>query len=207
VIRVHIVDDHPVVRQGLTRVLGAEPGVVVIGESSDGESAVAAALAGGFDIMVLDLTLPGLSGFDVLARVRAARPALKVLVLTMHAERHYAMRVLRSGAHGYLTKDSPPTAVLEAIRVIARGERYVPSNVAASLIDAPKADSPHDKLTERELAVLVAIGRGQTPSEIAAMLELSNSTVSTHIARIRAKLNARSIGDIVRYAVQSGLVK
>ena len=206
-IRVHIVDDHPVVRQGLKRVLAADSDIVVTGESSDGESAVSAALAGGFDILVLDLTLPGLSGFDVLARVRAGRPALKVLVLTMHAERHYAMRVLRNGAHGYLTKDSPPTAVLEAIRVIARGERYVPSNVAASLIDAPKADSPHDKLTERELAVLVAIGRGQTPSEIATMLELSNSTVSTHISRIRAKLDARSIGDIVRYAVQSGLVK
>jgi DNA-binding NarL/FixJ family response regulator len=206
-IRVHIVDDHPLVRHGLKRVLAADADIVVTGESSDGESAVAAAGAGGFDILVLDLTLPGLSGFHVLALLRAARPALKVLVLTMHAERHYAMRALRSGAHGYLTKDSSPTAVLEAIRVIARGERYVPSCVAASLIDAPKTDSPHDKLTERELAVLVAIGRGQTPSEIAAMLELSNSTVSTHIARIRAKLNARSIGDMVRYAVQSGLVK
>jgi DNA-binding NarL/FixJ family response regulator len=206
-IRVHIVDDHPVVRQGLTRVLSAERDIVVTGESSDGESAVAAAGGGGFDIMVLDLTLPGLSGFDVLSRVRAERPELKVLVLTMHAERHYVTRVFRNGAHGYLTKDSPPTAIPEAIRIIAGGKKYVPSNVAASLIDAPKADSPHDKLTERELTVLIAIGRGTTPSEIAAMLELSNSTVSTHISRIRAKLNARSIGDIVRYAVQSGLVK
>jgi two-component system, NarL family, invasion response regulator UvrY len=207
VIRVHIADDHPVVREGLSRMLAATPDIVVAGESSDGESAVRAVEAGGFDILMLDLTLPGISGFDVLARVRTLRPELKVLILTIHAERHYAVRVLRNGAHGYLTKDSPPAAILDAVRVIARGEKYVPSNVAASLIDAPSSESPHAQLSERELAVLIAIGQGRTPSEIAGALDLSNSTVSTHIARIRAKLDARSIGDLVRYAVKAGLVE
>lgn len=206
-IRVHIADDHPVVRAGLTRLLSAEAEVVVTGESTDGESAVRAVETGGFDILMLDLTLPGMSGFDVLARVRAMRPTLKVLVLTIHSERHYALRVFRSGAHGYLAKDCAPAAIVEAIRVIARGEKYVPSNVAASLIDAPAEEIPHDSLTARELAVLVAIGSGRTPSEIAAVLQLSNSTVSTHLSRIRTKLNARSIGDLVRYAVKAGLVE
>ena len=187
--------------------LAAVPDIVVTGESSDGESAVRAVEAGGFDILALDLTLPGISGFDVLARVRTLRPALKVLILTIHAERHYALRVLRSGAHGYLTKDSPPPAIVEALRVIAKGEKYVPSNLAASLLDAPTSETPHHALSQRELAVLVAIGGGKTPSEIAGLLDLSNSTVSTHLARIRAKLNARSLGDLVRYAVKAGLVE
>jgi DNA-binding NarL/FixJ family response regulator len=206
-IRVHIADDHPVVRQGLARMLAAEPDIAVTGESPDGESALRAVEAGGFDVLMLDLSLPGIGGLDVLSRARSIRPTLKVLVLTMHSERHYAVRVLRSGADGYLAKDCAPSAVLDAIRAIAAGGKYVPPDVAASLIEPRSHEQPHESLTERELAVLVAVGQGKTPSEIAGLLDLSNSTVSTHIARIRSKLEARSLGDLVRYAIKARLVE
>jgi two-component system, NarL family, invasion response regulator UvrY len=204
--RIHLVDDHAVVRESLARMLADESDLQVVGQSADGEDALRAVAAGGFDLLLLDLSLPKLHGFEVLASVREQAPSLKVLILSMHAERHYAQRVLRGGAHGYLIKSQPRAAVLEAIRAVARGETYVPPELVANP-GAPVPEHPHEALSERELAILIAIGRGETPSEIAGRLDVSNTTISTHLSRIRGKLDARSVGDLVRYAVKAGLVE
>ena len=207
-IRVFIADDHAIVREGIKRLLENAANLVVVGEADTGAAAVEKARAEAWDVLVLDLTLPDLNGLEVLKQVKAIRPRLKVLVLTMQAEDQYALRILKAGADGYLTKGRPGDEILEAIRKIAGGGKYLTPRLAELLLSTrPDAErEPHEMLTDREHDVLVMIGRGKTPSAVANELGVSPSTVSTHIHRIKTKLGLESVGQLVQYAVRAGLV-
>lgn len=206
-IRVFIADDHAIVREGVKRLIENESDLVVVGEADTGATVIERAKAEAWDVLVLDLTLPDLNGLEVLKQVKAARPRCRVLILTMQNEDQYALRILKAGADGYLTKGRPGTEILDAIRKIAAGGKYLTPRLAELLLSTrTDADrEPHEMLTDREHDVLVMIGRGKTPSAVANELGLSPSTVSTHISRIKTKLGLDSVGQLVQYAVRAGL--
>lgn len=207
-IRVFVVDDHAVVREGLKRLVQSAPDMVLIGEAGDGSEALARAEREIWDVVVLDLSLPDRSGLDVLTRMKALRPHTKVVVLTMHAEDQYAVRILRAGADGYLTKGRSSQELLDAIRKVATEGKYVTARLAELLLSPGSRDhqAPHESLSDREMEVLLMLGRGMTPSAIAEALKVRPSTISTHIRSIKDKIGAESLGDLVQYAVRAGLV-
>jgi two-component system, NarL family, invasion response regulator UvrY len=195
--RVYLADDHALIREGLRRVLDEVADLDVVGEAGDVDTVLRDATRGRWDVLVLDLSFPNGSGFDVLADMRAFCPWVRVLVLSRHPASEMAGRVLAAGAHGYVTKGARAETVLQAIRAVGRGERYGVEEVATG--------APHDRLSEREFSVLTLLGRGACPSAIADELGVAAATVSTYIARIRSKLGLRSVGEVVRYAVHVGL--
>ena len=205
-IRVLIADDHTLVREGLKQLLGAAEGIEVAGEAADGDQALALVRANHYDLAVLDLSMPGLSGVDLVKRVKQEKPKLKVLVLSMHGERQYAARALKAGASGYLTKDSAAAQLVGAIRKIAAGGVQISDTAAAQLIAGAGADAdPHAALSDREFEVFRMLVAGQGLSEIAAQLHLSVKTVSTHKTRILQKMGMHSTAELVRYAVERKL--
>ena len=207
-IRILLVDDHPVVRYGIRQILVDGLKSVSVGEASDGARALASIRTDEWDIVVLDVTLPGASGLDVLKDIRRDYPSLPVLVLSMHPAAQFARRALAAGASGYLTKDSAPTELVSAIEEIRRGRRYLGAR-RTDTEPAPGrggADLLHDALSDREYQVLRMLGSGQTVSEIAAALRLSVKTVSTYRIRLLEKLQMRSNAELMRYAIENGLV-
>jgi DNA-binding NarL/FixJ family response regulator len=213
VIRVFLADDHAVVRDGLRRILHHTDDIQVVGEAGDGRAVLEWLRRGGdgggaCDVVVLDLNMPGLGGIDVLRQLRAQHPRLPILILSMYAEDQYAVRLLRAGASGYLAKGRSSDTVLDAIRRVASGHRYVTENVAERLLadrDLPDAP-PHESLSQREHQVFTLLIEGKSPSDIANELHVSASTVSTYIARIKKQLGAQTIGEIIRYASRAGLL-
>ena len=205
-IRILLVDDHPVVRQGIRQILLDGLKAVSLGEASDVATALVRIRANVWDLVVLDLTLPGASGLDLLKTIRRERPALQVLVLSMHPASQFARRVLGAGASGYLTKDSAATELVDAIKQIRQGRMYLGSK-APEWTHTPSAGvAPHDTLSDREYQVLRMIGSGLTVSEIAATCGLSVKTVSTYRARLLEKLEMRSNAEVMRYAIENGLM-
>jgi two-component system, NarL family, invasion response regulator UvrY len=207
-IRVFLADDHRLFREGLRRILDHAEGIQVVGEAGDGNEVLAAATSSRWDVLVLDLNLPEVAGIDVLRRLRTSHPRMAILVLSMYAEDQYAARVLRAGASGYLAKGRSSGELVDAIRKVASGGRYVTSEVAEHLLD-PKGGgdaAPHESLSEREHQVFMLLAQGRSPSDIAAELQVTPSTVSTYIARIKRQLGAQTIGEIVRYASRVGLL-
>jgi DNA-binding NarL/FixJ family response regulator len=207
VIRVLLADDHTLVREGIRQLLAATADIRVAAEAANGDEALELVRAGEFDVAVLDLSMPGLAGVDLVKRVKLEKPRIKVLVLSMHGERQYAARVLKAGAAGYLTKDSASEQLAGAIRKIAAGGLHISDAAAAQLLAAGAgADRPpHAALSDREFEVFRLIVAGQSLTEIGEKLHLSVKTVSTHKARILQKLNLQSTADLVRYAVENGL--
>lgn len=209
-IRVFLADDHAVVREGLERVLSATSDMTVAGMAADGRQVLLAAEQGAeWDVVVLDLSLPRLSGTEVLRRLRALRPSLPILILSMYPEDQYAVRLMREGASAYLSKERPLEELLAAIRLLAAGGgTYLTARQTSQLVAEPQESErpPHARLSAREHQVFVLIINGHTVSEIAAELDLSTSTVSTHLGRIKEKLGARSVAEIVSYAHRAGLV-
>ncbi|UJR82192.1 Hypothetical protein I5071_42570 [Sandaracinus amylolyticus] len=205
-IRVFVVDDHAVVREGIKRIVQTAPDMMLVGEAGDGDEVLARAEHESWDVLLLDLSLPGRSGLDVLTRIKARRPQTKVVILTMHAEDQYALRVLRAGADGYLTKGRSSQELLEAIRKVASEGKYVTGRLAELLLSGSTSEHPHESLSDREHEILVMLGRGMTPSAVADALDVKPSTVSTHVRSIKDKLGAESLGDLVQYAVRAGLV-
>lgn len=207
-IRVFVVDDHAVVREGIKRIVQSAPDMMLMGEAGEGGEVLARAESEVWDVLLLDLSLPDRSGLDVLTRMKALRPQTKVVVLTMHAEDQYAVRVLRAGADGYLTKGRSSQELLDAIRAVATEGKYITARLAELLLSgrASGEAAPHEALSDREMEVLLLIGRGMTPSTVADALEVKPSTVSTHLRAIKDKLGAGSLGDLVQYAVRAGLV-
>ena len=203
-IRVLIADDHKIVRDGLKRILGATTEVQVTAEAASGEEALALVKSQDFDVVMLDMSMPGLSGLDLIKRLRIEKPKLRILVLSMHGEQQYAARVLRAGAAGYLNKDSASEALLSAIRKIASGGMHIPEAAAAGLISADKP--AHAALSDREFEVLRLLVEGLGPTDIATRLHLSVKTVSTHKTRILEKLSLGSTAELVRYALEQKLV-
>ena len=203
-IRVLLADDHEIVRDGLKRILAATPDVQVTGEAASGDEALALAKAGEFDVALLDMSMPGLSGIDLIKRLQVEKPALKLLVLSMHGEHQYAVRALKAGASGYLTKDSASDKLLGALRKVAAGGVHVSDAAAASLLSTARA--PHQALSDREFEVLRLLADGRSPTEIAEQLHLSVKTVSTHKANVQDKLGLGGTADLVRYALEHKLV-
>jgi two-component system invasion response regulator UvrY len=208
-IRALIADDHAVVRQGLKQILGDTPEMLVAGEATNGQEVLDKVRAEPWDVVVLDISMPDRSGLDVLKQLRSERPKLPVLVLSMHSEDQYAVRVLKAGASGYLTKDSAPDELVKAIRKVVSGGTYVSSFLAEKLAFEIGTDSsrlPHETLSDREFQVLRLIAAGKSVTEIAAELYLSVKTVSTYRARMLEKMNLGTTAELIHYALQNHLI-
>lgn len=208
-IRALIADDHAVVRQGLKQILGDTPEMLVAGEATNGQEVLDKVRAETWDVVVLDISMPDRSGLDILKQLRSERPKLPVLVLSMHSEDQYAMRVLKAGASGYLTKDSAPDELVNAIRKVVSGGRYVSSFLAEKLAFEIGTDSsrlPHETLSDREFQVLRLIAAGKSVTEIAAQLCLSVKTVSTYRTRMLEKMNLRTNVELIHYAIRHHLI-
>lgn len=210
-IRVFLADDHPVVRKGLQRILEEQPGITVAGEASDGEAMLASLLKVPADVLLLDVSMPGPGLVPLLQELRTAHPTLPVLVLSVHPEDQYALRALRAGARGYLTKDHSPEELVAAVRKVYRGGRYVSATLAERLAAefdaAGSARAPHEDLSDREFEVLCLVGSGRSVTEVAATLGLSVKTVSTYRTRLLQKMAANSNADLVRYVATHGLMR
>jgi DNA-binding NarL/FixJ family response regulator len=208
-IKVCVVDDHAVVREGLKRIISENPGMAVTAEAGDGQEALKIIQSQPCDVVLLDVTMPNKSGLDVLKQLHLDRPKLPVLVLSMHAEDQYAVRVLRAGAAGYLTKESAPAKLVQAIRKVVRGGKYVSATLAEKLVydlDSNSSKAPHEVLSDREYQVLCLIASGKTVTTIAEELALSVKTISTYRVRILEKLNMKNNAELTRYAIKEGLV-
>jgi DNA-binding NarL/FixJ family response regulator len=206
-IRVLLADDHNLVREGLKQLLAATADIRVADEAADGDQALALAKANDYDLAVLDMSMPGIAGIELIKRLKLEKPRLRMLILSMHGEAQYAARALKAGAAGYLTKDSASAQLVGAIRKIANGGVHISEAAAAQLVAAqPGTDAPpHTRLSNREFEVFRLLVAGRGPTEIADLLHLSVKTVSTHKTRILEKMAMQSTADLVRYAVDQGL--
>jgi len=207
--RVFIADDHAIVREGLRRILAAAASIEVVGEGKDSREVLDAVRAGGFDVLLLDLQMPGRSGVDLIKQVRSERPALRILVLSMHDEQQYAERAIRAGAAGYLTKDTAAKQLVAAIDRVAAGGMYITTAAAEALalrLQTPNEDLPHKRLTDREYEVLRLLAAGESVSGIAERLHLSVKTISTHKTHVLEKMRLGSLAELVRYAIEHDLL-
>jgi DNA-binding NarL/FixJ family response regulator len=208
-IKVFIADDHALLREGLRMILSAAPDIEVTGEADNGEAVLSAIASTDADVLLLDMAMPGLSGYDVLRHLIQRNHKIAVLVLSMYPEEQYALRFLKSGAVGYLTKESAPSQLLSAVRAAAAGKRYITPAVATLLADAvceTSEGAPHERLSEREYQVLLHIASGMTPTQIAELMHLSVRTVSTYRSRILVKMRLNNSAEITRYAAVNHLV-
>ena len=209
-IKVLVADDHAVVRRGLRQILAETPDILVAGEASTAPEVRRLALEERWDVIVLDINLPGGSGIELLSELRRERPELRFLVLTMYPEDQYAVRSIRAGAAGFLTKESAPEKLIEAVRKIASGGRFVTPELAetlASLFAGETSGPPHERLSDREFEVLKALASGKTVSQVAVDLGLSVKTVSTHRTRILKKMNMTTNAELTHYALKSRIVE
>jgi DNA-binding NarL/FixJ family response regulator len=210
-VRILLADDHPLVRTGVRRILEAQPGIVVAGGVSDGAAALEFMRAEPVDVVVLDLTMPGTDGFEVLRQVKATRPGVKVLVLTMHADAEYVARAVQDGADGYLLKDSAVQDLVAAIEAVQAGRAYYSPPVQRELSELLRARSapprPMDTLTEREREVVGLVAKGLSTREIATRLDISTRTVETHRANLMRKLNLKSVALLTQFAIREGLLQ
>lgn len=209
-VSVIIADDHAIVRQGLRNIIADTPDIHLVAEAATGQEALQMLRGESCcDVLVLDINMPGLLGLDILAAAKQEQPQMPVLVLSIHSEDQYALRCLRAGASGYLTKDSAPEELVEAIRHVAAGGTYVSSHMAGVLaqrVQRPFEGPRYETLSDREFEVMCLMGTGRTPTEIAGDLSLSVKTVSTYRRRILDKLNLKSSAEIVHYAINNGLI-
>jgi two-component system, NarL family, invasion response regulator UvrY len=207
--RVLIADDQPLLRNGLKQLLNTEPDLEVAGEAEDSEKALEQIGRDCWDIVVLDLSMPGRGGLEVLREIRRSHPNLPVLVLSMHAEERFAVRAIKAGANGYVSKANGASEVVHAIRKILSGRKYVSETLAEALAGALDGDGhrpAHETLSDREFQVMCKIACGRTVSQIAAETSLSVKTISTYRSRVLEKMNMHSNAELTRYAIQQGLV-
>ena len=202
--RILIAEDHEIVRDGLKRILAATADLQVAGEAASGDGALALVKANDYDVAMLDMSMPGLSGIALIKRLKLEKPKLRILVLSMHGEHQYAARALRAGASGYLTKDSAAEQLVGALRKIAAGGVHISEAAAAALVSS---NSFHESLSDREFEVMRLLAEGLGPTDIADRLHLSVKTVSTHKTRILQKLELGSTAELVRYALEHKLLQ
>jgi DNA-binding NarL/FixJ family response regulator len=209
--RVLLADDHNLVRAGVRKILESRPEVEVVGEVGDGQSALQALETLRADVLVLDLTMPGLDGFEVLKRAKAEHPELRILVLTMHASPEYVARAVREGADGYLLKDSAVQDLVAAIDAVMHGRAYFSPPIQSQLGEILRTErasrSPIRQLTEREREVLRLVAEGLSTKEIAARLTISTRTVETHRAHLMRKLGLRSVARLTQFAIREGILE
>lgn len=207
-VRVLIADDHALVRKGLQQVIKEQAPDMVVGEAADGEQVLALVREQAWDALVLDIAMPKRSGLEILQELRTTQPKLPILILSAHSEDQYAIRVLKAGAAGYLSKDSALDELVDAIRKTIRGGRYVSAALAEKLalgLSAGLDKLPHEALSDRELTVLLKMGAGKSVGEIADELMLSVKTISTYRTRILEKMGLQSNADIIRYVIEHEL--
>jgi DNA-binding NarL/FixJ family response regulator len=208
-IRILIADDHPIVRAGLKQILADASDIEVTAEAGDGHELLKLIRKGGIDVVLLDITMPGLTGLDALKQVKAETPNLPILVLSMHPEDQYGIRVLKAGAAGYLMKSAAPDQLVGAIRKVHRGGRYVSPSLAEKMafgLQKGASGLPHEVLSDREYQVLCMIASGKTVKAIGEELALSEKTISTYRARILEKMSMKNNSELTHYAIKLGLV-
>lgn len=209
-ISVYIADDHSIVREGMRSLIASAPDMNVVGEAEDGDVALKEVPGCQPAVLLMDMSMPGCSGLELIEKVRRRAPDTRVLVLSMHREDLYATRTIRAGAHGFITKTRPPTEILQALRKVAGGQVFITSDLANKLameaLTGQVDERPHAKLTKREYEIFLHLAKGMSVSDIAAKLNVSSKTVSTHKARLMEKLGAASISDLVRYALSQDLL-
>jgi DNA-binding NarL/FixJ family response regulator len=208
-IKVFIADDHAVVRRGIIQILSEESDIEVVGEAANADEIMAQLYDREWDVLVLDITMPGKNGLDAMIEIKQRKPGVKVLILTMYPEEEIAIRALKTGALGYLNKDSVPGELIKAIRKVYNGNRYISSSIAESIalsFEKKKANPPHDALSDREFQILCLIASGSTLHQIAENLSISVKTVSTYRSRILEKMNMRSNVELAHYAIKHRLV-
>lgn len=206
--KILIVDDHAVIREGLKRILKGVPGMTVAGEANTGAEALELIKAQRWDVVVLDIGLPDASGLDILKRIKACRPEVAVIVLSVYPEEQYAVRTLQAGASGYMTKNTAPADLAAAIEKVASGGRYISDALAKKQtfnLEQKANAAPHEALSDREFQVLCLIGSGKTIVEIAGKLHLSTKTVCTHRRHVLEKMGMQSSAEIIRYVIKNRL--
>ena len=208
-IKILIADDHAIVREGLKQIIRETSDMVVAGEASTAQEVLEKVWKNDYDVVLLDISMPGRSGLDILKQLKSQRPELPILILTIHPEEQYAVRVLRAGASGYLTKESAPDELIKAIRKVSMGRKYVSSTLAEKLateVDIISEKPLHQALSDREYEVMCMIASGKTVKEIAEELCLSIKTISTYRSRILEKMKMKSNAELIHYAIQNRLV-
>lgn len=207
--RIVIVDDHAIVRKGLRQILADSPDMAVVAECDNGQELLRLLEKNEYDLILLDISMPGRNGLDVFKQVKAQKPDLPVLFLSMHPEEQYAVRALRAGASGYITKESAPDELVAAIRKVSQGGRYVSSSLAENLafiVGGDRERQPHELLSDREYQIMCMIASGKTVTEIADGLSLSVKTVSTYRTRLLNKMHLKNNAELTNYAIKSGLI-
>jgi two-component system invasion response regulator UvrY len=208
-IRIIIADDHPIVRAGMRQIISAAADMMVADEAADGHKLLNKVREEKFDVVILDITMPHMDGLDVLKQLKIEKPKLPVIILSIHPESQYALRVLKAGASGYVTKASAPDELINAIRKVDRGGKYISPSIAEKLafqLDADFIEMPHEMLSDREYQVMRMLASGKTVTEIAGQLILSVKTVSTYRSRILEKMKMKNNAELMHYAIQNRLV-
>lgn len=209
-IKILVADDHTVVREGIKQILTGQDDMLVEGEAGNGQEVINNITKKHFDLILLDISMPGRSGLEILEEIKTIQPKLPVLILSMHPEEQYAVRTLRAGAAGYLTKASAPQELISAIRKVSRGGKYVTSSLAEKLafeLDTGVAKPDHEKLSNREYQVMLMLASGKLVSEVAEELCLSAKTISTYRTRILEKMNMKKNAELTLYAVKNNLIQ
>jgi len=209
-IKILIADDHPIVRQGLRQILSDISDMEIAGEAVNAQETLDQVRVGGWDVLVLDITMPDRSGFDILKELKHEQPDLPVLVLSIHGEEQFAVRVLKAGASGYLTKENAPAELIKAIRKVVDGGKYISPSLAETLafnLEETSGRPRHEALSNREFQVMQMMASGKTLTEIAEELSLSAKTVSTYRTRLLEKMDLTTNAEIIRYAIENGLIE
>ena len=208
-IRIMITDDHAIVRQGLARILEKNQGMKIVAECENGIDALDWLRNNDCDIALIDISMPGMNGIDLLKRLREEKPKMPVLVISIYPEDQYAVRLIKAGAAGYLTKGCAPAIVIEAVSLIASGKKYISPTVAEMLaneIDSKEGKFPHETLSDREYQIFLLLATAKTVSEIAESLALSSKTISTYRSSILEKMHLRNNAELMQYAVEKQLM-
>ena len=209
-VKIIIADDHPIVRAGMKQIISEAADLVVAAEAHDGRQLLSKIRQEQYDIVILDITMPHMDGLDVLKQLKIEKPKIPVIVLSVHPEDQYALRVLKAGASGYVTKASAPDELIKAIRKVSRGGKFISPVIAEKLVfqlDTDFKEMPHETLSDREYQVLCLLASGKTVTDIASELALSVKTVSTYRVRILEKMDMKNNAELIHYAIQNKLVE
>jgi Response regulator containing a CheY-like receiver domain and an HTH DNA-binding domain len=209
-IRLLIADDHAIIREGLKLIIEAHPDMHIVGEARNGDEVLSQIKTNIIDVLLLDISMPGLEFLSIMQYLKEAYPGIKILVLSVHPEEHYAVRVLRAGARGYIEKSHSMEELLKAIRLISKGHTYITPRLAEKLllkVNPDTAQPVHDKLSDREFQIFLLISAGNTVKDIASLLSLNPKTVSTYRARILEKMGFKNNSELIRYSIENGFIQ